>query len=319
MIRFAVRTPLLVLVATLAVGSSSPAADPHASIPGDAKVVVQLNVRQLLEAPLTDGDKPATLKAILDEKYKDVQLLDVIPFKQITTAVVALPTLGETKKIFAVLHGKFDPPGLRKEVARRFKDSVKEHGAGATAFQEFRIPVEKFQGIATPDEACLAVLDETTCLISLGSKADMVNALAGKNAGTPAVLRALLAKNDKEAEVSYALVNELGGPFANWKDIRRAFELFQSVHGSVRLSEEPTGRFVITCAKPEAAQELGELVQKGLNALTGVMALLSRANRDLTPTVDVLKTIRVRTDGNTIGVRGKLERDTLEDLLRRPK
>lgn len=306
----------LVLATDRSAGAREPG-DLHAYLPGDARVIALIKARQLLDAPLTDGDKPATLRRLFETKPNDGQVLEVIPFTQITTALVALPSLGEVRKLFAVLHGKFDPAGLRKTVARRFKDSVKEHGSDATAFQEFRIPVERFQGVSTPAEACLAVLDETTCLISLGSKDDMVAALARKSAGTPAPLRQLLNKNDKEAEVSYAVLSELGGPFANWKEIRRAFDLFQTIHGSVRVGQEPAGQLVITCAKPESARELSDLVQKGLNGLTGALALLSQASKDLVPAVDVLKSIRVRTEGNEIRVRGKLERDTLEELLRK--
>ncbi len=308
---------LFALVWFATVGQS---ADLHSYLPGDAKVVMLVNARLLLDSPLlVDRDKTITYKTLLEARFKTPQVLGIKPLEHINTALVALPSAGEVRKVFVVLKGKFDPAAIRQTVVQSFKDSVKDHGSGPQAFQEFRIPVESFQGIRTPAEVFLAVPDETTCLISLGDKDDLAGALAQKNKGTPAELRQLLEKNHKEAAVSGAMLSELAGPFAKWKDIRRAFGLFQGVHGWMRMEEEPHGQTVLVCPTPESARELSDLLQKGLNGLTGILALLSRANKDLVVPVDVLRTVRVRTEGTQITIRGKLDRDSLEDAIRRQK
>lgn len=322
MLPVAVRLSLAVCAGLLLACVTLPAetkSDLHTLIPGDAKLIAVLRPRQILDAPLGDPDRPVTLKGMLNDHVKDIRFLDVISLADINTAVVALPSVGELRKVFLALRGKFDRAAIRKMAAERFKDSFKEQGTGARALMEFTIPVDSFRGISTPAEAFLAIPDETTCLISLGNRDDLVAALAGSSKGTPVVLRQLLDKNDPDAAISYGLVNHLAGPFAEIKDIRRAFELFQGVHGMVQFKDEPTGQILVLCPTPEAAREIGEMAEKGLNGVTGALALISQANKGLTPVVNVLRTIRVRAQADQVRIRGKLERDTLEDLLRKGK
>jgi len=320
MLHSAIRLRFLACTAALLfLVAAGRAADPHTLIPGDAKLILLIKPRQVFDAPLIDRDKAVTLKGLLDADPQNAKSLDLKMLKQTTTALIALPSVGDARKIFVVLQGKFDPAAVRKAVAEEFKDSVKQHGTGAMAFLECRgIPV-KVAGITTPADLYLAVPDETTCLISYGNKDDLVAALEKKNKGTPAALRQLLEKNDKEAAISFAFLNNLEGPFANWKDIRRAFELFQGAHGSVRVEEEPIGQLVVVCPTAEAAQEVGDLMTKGLNTVTGAVALLTQASKSLTPALDVLRTVRISTKDTQIKVRAKLERDTLEELIRKPE
>ncbi len=301
----------------LFLASAGRAADPHSLIPGDAKVILVIKPGQVFDAPLIDRDKPVTLRALLDRDPKHAKSLELKMLKQSTTALIALPSVGDARKIFVVLQGKFDPAAVRKIVTEEFKDAVKQHGEGATAILECRGDPVKAGGVTTPTVLYLAVPDETTCLVSYGSKDDLVAALAKKSAGTPAALRQLLEKNDKEAAISYALVNHLEGPLEKWKDIKRGFELFQGLHGWVRVEEEPIGQFVVVCGTEKDAQELHELMTKGLNTVTGTVAALTQITKTLTPALDVLRTVRVRLKDKQITVRGKLERDTLEDLIQR--
>ncbi len=298
---------------------AGPPDDLHALIPGDARMIAWVQARQMLDAPLGNPDKPVTLQKVIEGAVKDPKLLDLIPISDITTALIAVPSVGEVRKVFAVLRGRFDRAAIRQAAAQRYKDSFQEHGQGPTAILEFRIPVGTFRGIRTPAETYLAVPDARTCLIALGNQEDLTGALAGTNKGTPAELRRQLNLNDKKATISYALLNHLAGPFAELKGVRRAFELFQGVHGMIRFQEEPSGQAAILCQTPEAAREVGDLVEKGLNGITGAVALLSRGNKALTAVLDVLRTIRVRVQANQVTIRGKMERDTLEDLLRDEK
>ncbi len=308
---------MLSVLSLLVLFSPARAADLHRYLPGDAKFVILVRARLLLDSPLVDRDRPFTLKGILKEDFKDPEILAVKPLDDIATALVALPSVGEVSRVFVVLEGKFDPAAIRARVARLFKDTVKEHGKGALAFQEFRIEQKKFQGVTTPAEVFLAVPERNVCLISLGSKDDLATALAEKAKGTPAPLRELIEKSDKDQVVSYALLNDLRGPLAERKELKKAFALFQTVHGGGRIDEDVLGNVVVTAANADACRNATEILRNGINTITGAVALLSSANKDFKPILDIMRTVRLGSKDAQITIRGKLERDVLEEMLKK--
>jgi hypothetical protein len=305
------------LLALLGHCSVTLAADLNSFLPADAKFVVLIRARHLLDAPLVDRDMPFTLKGILKEDFHDPTVLTVKPLDEIVTALIALPSVGEAKKVFVALEGKFDPVAIRAQIALRFKNTVKEHGSGLEAFQELRIPPQNFQGVTTPSEVYLAVPNARTCLISLGCKEDLVTALSEKKAGTPASLRELIEKSDKEQVVSYALLNELAGPLAERKELKRAFSLIQTIHGGGRIDEDVSGNAIVTTSNPESCRDAADIIRKGLDTITGAVALLINVNKDFKPALDVLRTVRISSKGDQITIRVKLERDVLEDLIKK--
>lgn len=296
--------------------SSARAADPHRYIPADARMLISVQFRQLLEAPLVDRDRPVKIRDLLK---RDPDLLDIIgvkPLEDITTMLVALPTVGEVRKLFVVLQGKFNAPRIHAAIARIHRETFKEHRAGGVTYHQFKEPARTIGRITTPTDVFLAVPDETTCLISVGDQADLERALTDKKGSTPADLRALLEKNDKDNVISFALLPELKGPLAELEPVRKAFGLMVNLRGSIRIDEEVTGRFVTTSATEKAAEQLEDILRGGLNTITGGLALLVRAQRELAPYLEILKTIRVSRDDKQVGARGKLERDVLEGVLK---
>jgi hypothetical protein len=144
----------------------------------------------------------------------------------------------------------------------------------------------------------------------------MVAALSDKKAGTPAPLREMIDKSDKDLVGAYALLNHAGGPLAELKGVKRAFSLFQSAQGGVRIDEEVSGNLIVTTPNAEACREMTDLVRAGINAITAAVAFLTAGNKDLKAVLEVLRTVRVSSKGSQITVRGKLERDVLEDLIK---
>jgi hypothetical protein len=292
-------------------------ADPHQYVPADARVLATVKFRKLLDAPLLDRDKPVTVRGLLQKEPPFLDIVGIRPLEDVTALLVALPGAGEVRKLFVVAQGKFDAARIRASVVRIHKDSVKEHRAGGVAYQQFKVPVHNVRGITTPADVFLAVPDETTCLISLGSQADLETALGAKKAGTPAELRALLEKHDREGAVaSFALLGELQGPFAELPKLRKMFGLLRGLGGSVRIDEEVSGQVVAAVATAESAREVEEIMRGGMNTITGGVALMVAANKQLQPILDILKTVRVSHQGTTVTMRGKLERDVLEEILK---
>jgi hypothetical protein len=310
-------TRAISIIALVVFLSPVQSADFHRYMPTDAKMVILVRARLLLDGPLVDRDKPFTIKAFLKEDYKDPEFFSVKPLDDISLALIALPNLGDVARVFVALEGKFDPAAIRAAVARQFKDSIKEHGQGAGAFQEFRIEERKFLGVTTPTVVFLAVPDRNTCLISLGSRDDMAAALGDKKAGTPQLLRELIEKSDKDQVASFALFNQLGGPLVDRKELMRAFSLIQTIHGFGRIDEEVSGNLIITAGDAEQCRQASDIFQSGINTITGAVAFLAGANKDLKPVLDVLRTVHISTKGTKFTIRGKLERDALEELIKR--
>jgi len=305
------------LLAWTLLGSPARAADPHQYIPTDTKQIVSIQFRKLLDAPLVDRKKPTTLRAVLEKEPRFLDMVGIKPLEDIESILFALPCVGEMPKVFVVLQGKFDAARIQASIARHYKDSMKKHKASGITYHEFKVPFQTVQRIATPNDVFLAVPDETTCLISLGSQADLETALGDKKAGTPAELRALLDKNDKDCHVSYAFLSELRGPYADLAPLRKLYTLIKTGHASFRIDEDVSGHLIATAATKDGAREAADICRAGLNTILGGVALLSAAKHELTPFADILKTIRVSRQDNQVTIKGKMERDNLEDVLKK--
>ena len=309
---------MLSVLSLLVLFSPARAADLHRYLPGDAKFVILVRARLLPRLALSSiATGPSRSRA---SSRKISRTPKSSPSSRWTTSPPPwwlYPVSAEVSRVFVVLEGKFDPAAIRARVARLFKDTVKEHGNGALAFQEFRIEQKKFQGVTTPAEVFLAVPERNVCLISLGSKDDLATALAEKAKGTPAPLRELIEKSDKDQVVSYALLNDLRGPLAERKELKKAFALFQTVHGGGRIDEDVLGNVVVTAANADACRNATEILRNGINTITGAVASWTAANKDFKPILDIMRTVRLGSKDAQITIRGKLERDVLEEMLKK--
>lgn len=293
--------------------------DPHTLIPANANLVIQIQANGILDAPLVDRNKPITLRQLIVRDHKDPVVLGVRPLKNITSALIALPTLGDVKKIFAVIEGNFEAELIRQALADQFGDMVKVNGSGPETYYSVPIPERRIQGITTPGTLFLAIPDPKVLLVALGDEESMIAALNRKAAGTPAALRKMMEGSARDLAITFVFASQLGGPLTERKDARRAFELFQTGGGGVRIDEEGLGQFTLSCRDEKSARELEDLIRKGLNLLTGGIALLSQANSDLKPILDIIRTCRVIGRNQQVTVKGKMERELIQELIQKKK
>jgi hypothetical protein len=311
-------TGLALGLSLLAVHAAA-AADLHHYMPADTKVIAQVHVRRMFNAPLVDRDKAITWGGLIRKEVNDPQVLTIKPLDDVREALIAMPSVGEIRKAFVALEGKFDSMAIRDRITRDFKDSFKEEAQGATTIWSFRVPSQKLHNVTTPEQIFLAVPDPMICLVSLGCKDDLTAALSERPAGTPRELRALLDRADKEDVFRCVLTGPLEGPYANIKQAKKAFDQLQSMQGGIQIDEEVRGQFTLTSESPAAAREAAKAVRAGFNGLTGIVALLSQKRRDLLPIFEVLRTLKITVRDNLIIIRGKLERDVLEELIKMGK
>jgi hypothetical protein len=303
----------------LLVGAVGLAADPHQYIPADTKQIGVVKFRKLLDAPLVDRSKPATLRDVLKKEPHVRDILGIKPLEDVESILIALPCEGEMPKVFIVLQGNFDRARIEESIARNHKDTLKKHKVNGISYCEFKVPVQDVQRVTTPPDVYLAVPDQGTCLISLGNRADLETALGDRKAGIPPELRTLLDKNDKDCQVSYAFLSELRGPFANLPPLRKLYTLVQGGHGYLHVDEDVSGQMTGFTASKEAANEAADICRAGVNTITGLVAFGTSAKRELAPILEVLKTVRVSRKDKEVTIKGKLERDVLEDVLKNIK
>src|SRR5262249_37396094 len=117
------------LVALVPVAMASAGAKPDDLTPSDAEMVMQVNVRALLQTPLIKNHALESLKALLKRSGEVRQLLNAAgldPLKDIDTISVSgsgLPVAGGKAKMLVVVRGNFAPDKARAAAA----DYAKKH------------------------------------------------------------------------------------------------------------------------------------------------------------------------------------------------
>src|SRR5271169_1079090 len=94
----AVGYPCSLVVAAALVLSPVRAADPHQYIPADTKQIVSIQFRKLLDAPLVDRKKPATVRAVLEKEPRFLDMVGIKPLEDVESILFALPCVGEMPK-----------------------------------------------------------------------------------------------------------------------------------------------------------------------------------------------------------------------------
>ena len=134
------------LITLVPVAAASAAAEPDRLTPSDAEMVVQVNVRQLLQTPLVQKHALDALKTLLIHNDEVRQLLRVAgldPLKDIDT--ISLSTSGKPLsggKLLVVVRGSFTPDKVRsaaEEYAKKHPERLKSKSVGDATKQMWEI------------------------------------------------------------------------------------------------------------------------------------------------------------------------------------
>jgi hypothetical protein len=322
------------LVAVAAGLSAAPARagllDPY--LPDDSEVVVTVNVRQLLDAPLVKKHALKKLQDLLkdfDQAESVLKDLGFDPFKDLERVTVASPGGTEKDRGLLIVHGTFNLDKFKAkadESARDYPDYLKVHkvplGAGAT-----HVVYE-----VTPPDADMpifvALSGKDTFLASPG-KDYVVDALkkAARKA-KPALknkdVQALLERLDEKQSVAVALLGSAltrggGAP----PGVKAQVEKVEAVGGGVTVGEDLKVEFVLAARTPEEAKELQQGLDKGIKQALALLSVVSTTveekglKQGLDAALELVKALRVSAKGKVLTIKGRVSADVLEDALKK--
>ena len=69
----------------------------------------------------------------------------------------------------------------------------------------------------------------------------------------------------------------------------------------------------------DSAKELGDAIKDNLNKGLGLLAILASDNKQLTPVVDLLKSIKTTSKDKIVTIKGELTADTIEQPQKKDK
>jgi hypothetical protein len=304
------------------------AADLDRYLPEDSEMVLNLNVRQLLDSELV---KKHLLDVAQETLRGNDQLQDILkdlgfdPFKDLDRILIASPAGTEKDRGLIIVHGRFDVAKFKakaEEVAKDQSEHLKIHKirGGEQLLYEVNHP-------DVDDPLFVALAGRDTLLVSPG-KDYVVNALKKFGKETKPALKnkrfqALLEKVDAGQSLSLAAVTTPEVAKAIDKapgDVKGMIEKIQAVAGGVTISDEIKLELAVTTKNTKDAKDLSDSTKAGLNLVLGFAAPLSQnANTPkwVEVVVEAIKALRVTNKSETVFIKGRINNDLIEDSLKK--
>jgi hypothetical protein len=323
------------LAAALARGSGGdsvlrpPAARPGAAdveklLPDDTQLYATLNARQVLDSEL--GKKLGLLgrlKELIADQYRvqlAVNALNPDLLRDLETITLAGPGADPDKGL-VIIKGRFDRDGFRKFVSNL--------GNLATTIKPVKVPdglggnheLYEITPDWLPEPFFLSVPSNEYVLLSPGKEylIDAHDKLAGgkqtrlKRKG----MTALLGQLDRRQSLSVALLGTAleKGPLADQEKFKELSEKIEDVVLGVAIDKDVDVVLTVTARDGKAAESLDDEARNGLNAALGFVAFAASQKKELTPLVDVLKSIKPKTKDKSITVTVKFEGADVEKAV----
>ena len=312
----------LLLILALPWASPALAAEADPYLPADTELVLTINVKQLLGAPLFQKQVVPRLKEALKQRSeigKALAALGFDPFADLDRLTLAAPAGGDNDRGLLIAHGRFDPDKFRawaEQAARAHGEAFRilavTDGAGAKhAVWEITLPDQ-------PRPMFAALVAKGPLVLSPG-KEYVLEAL-GKGGGRKAVLKseafvALLAKADGKPALN--LVG-LGGALAKMlpedsaaKDL---LEKVEAVRGGVSVGESLKLELALTAQDAAAAKEVHKALTEALGQARRSLAAAG-APMGSAPLAELLKGLKTSQEGRAVLIKAELEEEWVLKLL----
>jgi hypothetical protein len=301
-------------------------------LPDDTEIVVNVNVRQILDSPLVKKHALEKLRDLvkgLDQVDDVLKDLGLDPFTDLDRVIAARPDSPERDRGLLIAHGRFDLAKFKargEEAAQNNGDVLKIHkvpdGKGGQ-FLVYEVAVP-----AHDEEVPLfvALPEKTTVLASFG-KDYVVDALrkSGQKA-VPALkskeFQALLEKMDVGQSLSLAALGSAltrGTGRDATKEARDVLEKIDAAGGGVTLGEGIRVELVISTRSADDARQLKASADAGLNQALALLGLVANADKNFNPVLDIVKTLKVTAKGKLVTLKGEVSADVVEEALGKDK
>ncbi|MFM7098270.1 MAG: hypothetical protein ACKO16_12735 [Gemmataceae bacterium] len=303
------------LVMALAISSFaiSYAAEPAVQLPADTQALFRINFRAMIDSPL--AKKMGIEKA--SEIMKTLPGAEILtdlgfdPLKDIDSLTVAAPGGGDMEKGLIIVMGKFKAEKLvakANEEAKNNKDKVKTHKAGDKTIFEVIIPdqqVPMFMMIASNS----MILASTQKDYLEKSLADSGSKLANKNFST------LVEKLDPNLAISMVAVSSAFPSKGLPEPAKAIVDGIESVGGGVGIDKDITLSINVSAKDEDSSKKLKETMDQGMAQALGFLGLMAAQQKELTPVLEFVKSMKTGSKGKVMSLEGKLPGKVIEDAV----
>ena len=297
------------------------AADPDKLLPEDSEFVVSVNMKQVVDSDIIKKYALEQLKQAMQgaDAKKFLTDLGLDPLKDIDRLVMGGSGKDQNDMSgLMIIHGKFDAEKLFKAAEAQTKKDPDHF----TLVKDGKDVMFKYQ----PDNgnpAYATVVDDTTVIV--GSEKKVITtalAVGSKKPNLSKDLTALIAKQDDKASlwmvgVTKDKLNNVklpkgGGAPANLQDNLQKMETVALV---VRVTEDISLDVTIGMANADAADEMGKIIDDGLQQIKGAVPFLAAMNPKMKPLVDVVNTLKSTVKDKSINLTAKMPGKAIGGLL----
>jgi hypothetical protein len=322
--RNTMRTGLLATAAVcLAWLAPARAADVDKYLPNDTEIVVTINVRQIFDSALVKKYALEHLTAAIKasgETEKVLEALGLNPTTDVNSVALAGPGGDEPDKGLFIVRGKFDTAKFQAKAKEAAEQGKHLKIAKAGDYTVYEVPIDNPGPVKN---MFVAVVDQETIVASPGQKyvTDALDKHAGKQQSTiNKDIQGLIGKEDANQSVWMVVLSSAlrKSSFANNDEkVKEILGKFQSFSGGFTVSDEVRLDLNIAAKNTDDAADLKKELSGGLEQAKGFAAVIAGSQPQLAPLTDVLDSIKVNADKNSVVLKGKVSKDLIEKALKK--
>jgi hypothetical protein len=306
-----------ILVAGLS-SSTARAAEPEKLLPASTELVLQVNVRQILDSDITKKYALEQLKQLLDgnDAKKILTELGLDPLKDIDQLVLGLSgTNKDDLKVIIVVHGKFNPDKL----ARAAEAQTKRDPDKFSKVVEGNTTIYKFQPDGADRPGYASILDESTIVVSTEKKI-ISTAVKANDTNAPANIKgelaSLIRKIDGKSSIYVASI--VKGKFDEVKipgggnlpvDLSAFQELLpkiETISAVVQVKSDVNIEVTLGMKNEGAAGDFQNAFDEFMKQVKPLIQIAGAAEPRAKPVIDILGTIKSSTKNKDVVIVGKV-------------
>jgi hypothetical protein len=312
------------LAAAIAAGTfaaPAPAADISKYLPDGTLLVVTLNLKQLMDAPLVKQDEQA-FKAGMEAMTKALEGFGVNPAQDLSRVILAGGA--DPRRTVLLLEGNFDADKFTtkiKELVADKKNNISEGGDGAKVKHfKFKIPPGALPQPGMPNEFVFAHLDKNFLVAAADVEAleDAVAKRDGKKADVGKEIVELIGKINPKQTLSLVVVPApemlAGSPVDG----------LTSVTGGVTVADGIKTDILLATKDGDTAKNLAQMITEGLNQVKQILPIIAAQQPNFGPkeqkmVQDVMDTFKATAAENGVMLRGNITKEFIEKNAKRDK
>jgi hypothetical protein len=294
------------------------AAEPDKLIPASADTVVQVNVREILEADITKKYALEQLKQLLDgnDAKKILTELGLDPLKDIDQLIISgNGTNKNDSKVLFIVHGNFNPDKLTKAA----EGEIKKNPDKLSVIKEDNTTIYKFPVDHFDKPFYATILDEKT-VVAASEKSMILSAVKANGANEAASIKQelaeLLKKVDGKASI-YATsivkgkLDDIkipggGGLPVDLSAFQELLPQIETMSLVVRVKSDVNVEMTLGMKNENAAGEFQTAFNTLLKQIKPLVGLLGGNQPQFKPLVDVLDSIKTLATKKDCVITGKV-------------